>query len=494
MFAFFRKCFSKLFTKLDSSLKKLLPDLKHFSFRLASTFWRWIDISNVLTKRAFWKNFGILFFLQILFMFIYYPTPLKKIDSVYHSIANFSSHLQGWILKKEDVYMDWMMNLLKGVNLKEDQKHIGYVWLNVDKTIYKEWNKDFTPRNVICDLIKSSEKAKLIIIDIDLSFETTQKQEDENLYNYLKNYNEKPKIILAGTFDYDQSKKCVERKPFLNSKKKDSYITANRNICWALPIYYKEVDEKIRRFKPSEPACCSENVFGYPSIPLCTKPFFQKEYDDSDQHLYQKVCKEHEEYSTTINPNLNDSKPEFERIVYRIPWNEKLKEVNTDNEIKFQNIFVRQNKNKTNYEIKDIEGIEDSIVIIGGSHDEKDLHNTPIGRMPGSLIIINSIHSFSSFERLPSFWWQFPILTLFVLFLCFVFTKFGSFYGLLISFISALLILIAILIKIHLTSSSLFIFRTGFLLFILAIPFTIIGMASNLPLKKIDSNSKKEQP
>ncbi|HDN26266.1 MAG TPA: CHASE2 domain-containing protein, partial [Thioploca sp.] len=41
-----------------------------------------------------------------------------------------------------------------------------------------------------------------------------------------------------------------------------------------------------------------------------------------------------------------------------------------------------------------LEALTDSIVVIGGSYrDGRDIYLTPLGNMPGSLIIINAIHS-----------------------------------------------------------------------------------------------------
>ncbi|WP_069469815.1 CHASE2 domain-containing protein [Candidatus Marithrix sp. Canyon 246] len=50
-----------------------------------------------------------------------------------------------------------------------------------------------------------------------------------------------------------------------------------------------------------------------------------------------------------------------------------------------------------------LEPLTDNIVIIGGSYrDGNDIHLTPLNKMPGSLIIINAIHTLLEYNSIQS--------------------------------------------------------------------------------------------
>ena len=51
----------------------------------------------------------------------------------------------------------------------------------------------------------------------------------------------------------------------------------------------------------------------------------------------------------------------------------------------------------------DLSDLKNSIVVIGGSYaDGRDIHLTPLGSMPGPLILINAIHSLLQYEEIES--------------------------------------------------------------------------------------------
>jgi hypothetical protein len=471
--------------------------LKKQFVKFASRSWK------VLRSPAFIIYLLIALFIELLLIAV----PYHNNKYVPECVEPLASHLDSWICKKEDAYIDWVMKMYRGTELKEEQeqqKAHAFVWLDIDKYTYKEWNKPpYTPRNKLLDLIKFSvdvdHGAKLVIVDINLTHTTGPggkelSKEDEALWDYFQTYPQEPghtPIILAGTFDVknhktntggDQSKSCVEKSPsFL-----DDVVTDN--IYWAAPTFYKEAGGIIRRLQLWEGPRNEGQVF--PSIPLLTGALIRK-----PKGLIKKDCDLHH-----FTPNCLCSKCAGDwqdddirwRIIYRMPW--KLEKDETYPVIQFNgethllkviSVIGIQDKKK-----EYAKHIKDRIVMIGGSYDDpQDFHETPLGRMPGALIILNAIHSLFLGKIKPLCGWQiFSILTLFVFIMSLCFTVFGSFKGMLISYVVVGSLLVTL---IFLMGDSLFLFRPG-VLFDFAIPLAIIGILNNLPLRKFVSGPRED--
>jgi CHASE2 domain-containing sensor protein len=75
--------------------------------------------------------------------------------------------------------------------------------------------------------------------------------------------------------------------------------------------------------------------------------------------------------------------------------------------------------------------VKNGIVIIGGSHREgRDYHKTPLGLMPGALVIINATHSLLHYEQiepLPN-WVKWLIIATLILVMTVIFLCVASFW------------------------------------------------------------------
>ena len=451
------------------------------------------ESSKILYSRAFQVNLAVALFIE--FLLIAVP---------YHNHENFpnwagplGSHLHNWIREQEDVVMDWMISMYRGSNLPEKQILEGkapysFVWLNIDEKTHSlnqkesiskpesRWsNPLFTPRDRLLELIEfsSENKAKIIIVDINLTHKTGSggielSDGDRILHEYFKNYTDEsshPPIVLAATIYKDQKKKCLKRKSsFLDD-------TIKGNIYWGAPTFYVETDGMIRRLKLWEkPSCSKKDGQAFPSIPLLANVLIKK----YDLHHFTETdfCAK---YSGTWD--IDDIS---RRIIYRMPW--KLKESETYPTIESDGETSDLLKVISVSDLYDQEkNIKNKIVMIGASYeDTQDFYKTPLGRMPGALIIINAINSLFFDEKIPSLhvWQKLGLLTLLVFLMSVFFTRFHSFVGMLISYIVILLILVpAILIS----------FRAC-ILFDFGIPLGIVGILDTLPLASLVSRSGKE--
>lgn len=474
--------------------------LKKWLVKLASRSWK------VLRSRAFRINLVIALVIE-LFLF---AIPYHNHENFPNWAEPLASHLHSWICEKydEDAYIDWVMKMYRGTELKEkqeQQKAHAFVWLDIDKYTYKEWNKPpYTPRDKLLELIQFSveHEAKIVIVDINLTHTTGPggkelSNEDKALRDYFKNHSQEPShtpIILAGTFDVknhktnaggdDQSKSCVEKShSFLDD---DDVVTDN--IYWATPTFYKEAGGIIRRLQLwEEPICSGKEGQVFPSIPLLTGALIRKPKGlikkDCDLHHFTPDC-----LCSKCAGDWQDDDIRW-RIIYRMPW--KLEKDETYPTIEFNGETSDLLKVIPVREVHDYEeDIKDRIVMIGGSYDDpQDFHETPLGRMPGALIILNAIHSLFLGKIQPLCGWQkFSILTLFVFIMSLCFTVFGTFKGMCISWVVVVSLLLTLIFFI---GDSLFLFRPG-VLFDFAIPLAIIGILNSLPLKKFVSGPRKD--
>jgi CHASE2 domain-containing sensor protein len=129
-----------------------------------------------------------------------------------------------------------------------------------------------------------------------------------------------------------------------------------------------------------------------------------------------------------------------QRIMYRVPWNELV----TD-EVNRPVLTILSARSHTESSSQDmLNTITGSIVVIGRSYREGyDIYSTPLGDMPGALIIVNAIHSVlqsKNIERSPIV--QLSITALFLIFLSIIFGRLSSWWGMTILGILTILVLL----------------------------------------------------
>lgn len=241
------------------------------------------------------------------------------------------------------------------------------------------------------------------------------------------------------------------------------------------PTFYQEEDGVIRRFKLWKSGCPDTGDRIIPSIPLLANALVK-----TDGCEAAKECDFH--YPTSDCFALSSNM--LHRIIYRFPWK------NADNSPSQLKVISAENLkgNKEQYGEK----IKGSIVIIGGSYQKSnDFHETPLGEMPGSLIIINAIHSLQIEGANKPFplWAVLLILTAIVFLIAVVFSQFGSTKG---SIISSAIIGSFSLIVLYIFPDTLFIFKNG-VPFTFAIALSIVGILGCIPIGNVDPTNKEKQ-
>lgn len=351
------------------------------------------------------------------------------------------------------------------------------VLLNIDDGTYEKWGRPLLiPRNHLKQLIDSAaiDGARLIVVDIFLSEKTPTDgglgysgdklhSDDQVLRDYLASYDQKncgdnkcPPIVLirnsfrhtkSGFFGVDKWPVSRMRPSFLDESIKSSSPTSL--IQWASPVFWvSKFDGSLRRWWLWQPVCENDKPKFIPSVELLVASLTSKE----DKNYKAVLTQLNEVSSNKIDPsfveqtscpptyepkslpesiiigNLTIEKDELsggginQRIMFIMPWEGESSKI-TRVTAKFDSgdkeiLTVLPAYRYLNPDsMSSFNGdIKDSVVIIGYSHfDTADMHKTPLGNMPGMMVIANGIYSlFLNGGQIES-----PVLTKFILeFVC----------------------------------------------------------------------------
>ena len=415
------------------------------------------------------------------------------------SIAPFFTYFEQFpvVMDVEDVVgMDWLMRITQQKIPSAQAKDIPqFVLLDIDDDTYKQWGEPlFTPRYRLQRLIDAAvqAQARLVIVDIDLSRPTPidglpsscgklqLHPYDQNLVNYFKEkypydcatHSNCPPIILARTFSNGSHAALPPyQHPRLAFTELEQVVAnSNAHIQWASPLFHLSRDRVLRRWSFWQPICTDQQPGVIASIGVMAGVLLDS---DTPKQASQTInnalvpfkpqnCVDSEEASTapnlpsqikigrwTLNTNPYSVQ---QRIMYTMPWLIEHKKTGkmepfdwlTD-ESGFP-IVTRLSAQHFAEEHVSVETLADyvkgGIVVIGGSYGEgRDYHQTPLGLMPGALVLINAMHSLLQYETIQPVpkWLKWLIiasliLVMSVIFLCVTSFWLGQLFNLLIVF------------------------------------------------------------
>jgi CHASE2 domain-containing sensor protein len=373
-----------------------------------------------------------------------------------------------WLTEFEDAGMDWMMKIHAGTSVSGNA--IPIAWIEIDEHTYRQWGEPlFTPRGKLLQLIEyaAGSDALAIVVDIDLSRESGDSNDDRALKEYLENYSARtgPPLLLARTFrnPLDESPRaCREvRTSFLET---GGNLRDAENIFWSSTLFTLDKDRIIRRWRLWEPACTEDGrPVVVPSIQLLAAAIATEadveptaavaELKGQLSSLSPVRCSNR---SSTENAEMCGSvttESEFihtaglgidttpsriqQRLIYSIPWQRPSagQVIHRDSR---ESLFVRHSAYPITEASLDVDRswLSGRIVIIGSSYaDARDSHATPIGEQPGALILANAIHSLLQYGQIepPATWQKLLIEAFLILIMSLAFAWFNSFWGMLVS-------------------------------------------------------------
>ena len=324
-------------------------------------------------------------------------------------IAFFHQH--HWLVRLENSAMDTMMEFNQGLPRMSDAGSadpMQFTFLDIDDASYRGWGEPYhVPRDKILKLIKfaAEANARLTVLDIDLSREGVDADDDRRLAAYLTQYGKgvaHPPLILVRTFYSGEpgDRQWVDIRPsFLDE------FEFPTSVHWAQPLFKATLwDGVIRHWHLIKFGCLNGRLVLVPATQLIAAALLSAG-DVSSVNRYADLnvvrmenCNNADSAANAIT--FRDAggrsevfSPEAElgqRLIYTIPWKSPAPDLIT---VPAQLITESPH---------DLSGdlIRNRVVIIGASFaDSRDIHRTPIGEMPGALIIANAIKSLTHYGQ-----------------------------------------------------------------------------------------------
>ena len=287
-----------------------------------------------------------------------------------------------------------------------------FAFVDIDQKSWLAWAAPLVvPRNKIQSLLSrvAESKPAMIILDVDLSFRDVTSSE-EILQSYLETYpSSAPPLILVRALQPSQHSKYPEPR----NTQYDQIVSrtlvdgrpAHPNIFWALPSFERGDDGIVRRWQLAVVACDAAAPRVIPSLQLQAVWLWLGMDMDKPATFLSPLrpgnCNDTASTNRTTIPLSADpfpiisvnSEDTSSRVIYNIAWRPDSLVLGP---------IMRDGSNKVVLRSADavsrippgegVNGIEGAIVVIGGSFLESgDWFQTPLGRMPGALVLINAI-------------------------------------------------------------------------------------------------------
>lgn len=400
------------------------------------------------------------------------------------AIVLWNLHGLSELRRIEDTGIDWMMRMQWGTPATRPGDP--FVLLDIDESTYRHWGEPFhIPRDRLLNLIDYAAQAgaALLVVDIDLSQRGHDPAADANLQEYLANYATpgRPPLILARVFreslDLGTMPFRSERRSFLEE---DERIAQSPLIHWGSPLFNLDQDRILRRWRLWEPVCTDGQPSIVPSIQLLAVALLQSRGKDPEsvgRDIRQALAPLSPERCDPVQPradatHAHDSaairivgltlrtEPDAvaQRILYTQPWRlqpgQARLQIPGRDGVEIPALSIRSALPIGNHPM-DPSWLAGRVVVIGTSFAEsRDRFITPLGEMPGALVLINAIHSLYQYGELtaPPLYVKLLVEAVLIVVMSLAFAMFNSFWG---HAVSGTFIIMALL------PFSFFVFRYG---------------------------------
>lgn len=315
---------------------------------------------------------------------------------------------------------------------------------DVDEASWQDWGQPLVlPRDKLANLVAVAVglKARAIVLDVDLAYPDKDERE-RALSDFLRQYPKgAPPLLLVrsltaasdgGPARYPSQRQTPYDEPVARA------VAAGARITWATPLFEADRDGLIRRWRLFEIVCDAGTASVVPSLPLAVADLVRRKSgaagasaaDALQGELKPLLPRECASPAATARPVaiaatagapeivLNGS-DQSQRVIYRIPWrpNEPSLGPRTGNDPPLNLVEVRSARAVLAAPPGALARLEGRFVLIGGSFAAGgDIHPTPIGAMPGVVVLANAMHAlvYSGTPRAPKPW-QSAVITLAVL-------------------------------------------------------------------------------
>jgi CHASE2 domain-containing sensor protein len=352
----------------------------------------------------------------------------------------------------------------EGIQPFKDKGIPPFILLDIDDETHNAWDEPlFTPRDRLKELIDVpvNDGAKVVVVDVDVSQATPFKPlplpegnkyhpYDEDLFKYLKKYGEDckegkrtpcPPIVLARVFRPLKEKDSSAENPFhlLSTyfghkplsmplyEPRPSFLdevvkTSDPYVQWASVAFSSSTDNVLRRWWLWQPICEKQELKEViPSVELLVAALVRNNtVKEAKQQFKQLEEREKNKCSNngesekigdkvlSFGKDLNvheDTSGIRPRIMYKLDWKPLVYEKEANKLMRWPSEDKSGEYILTVISAQDLKKhigtFKDHIVVIGGSYSDRgDIHLTPLGRMPGGLVIINAIHTLLEYQEI----------------------------------------------------------------------------------------------
>jgi CHASE2 domain-containing sensor protein len=411
---------------------------------------------------------------------------------VHYVMTYIHSDRLSWIVAATTSLQKWQMNALTGFERGDD-----IAFIDIDEAAYEQWKYAepfMTDRAILLGLIQYARKnaPRLIFVDIDLaSASSRDPKKDKALGDYLRHYRGScaksesicPPIILPKLFrpvEADNGQFINRPIPSLNKYLpfQDSLTwDANKPILWGSVDFDWEADQTVSRWRLWEDACDGTREIRYPSAVyeatlLGTMHVTEEINEDFRARVHSHVsCKDpsdktvgtsDEKEEPDVVPTSTPITSKFaealttdsglRRIMYRIPAHDSNfdpPEAGLARVFKVSTLLAcpQHQRPDTAPAVSSLVRclqrqppnplLNGEIVVIGTSFEDGGdaNHPTPIGPMPGAMILINELNSFmnNDYMKEVSLAQLMLVESVLIFFISFFFSLNRPFLGLILS-------------------------------------------------------------
>ena len=345
-----------------------------------------------------------------------------------------------------DIMIRLNSNLARMTGNYQGREDLQFTFLDMDEHSFrdKSWNEPFhVPRDKLLGLIKFAVegKASVIVVDVNLSKSGSDADADKALVDYLTNYPATaPHLILMRA---KQTTASADG-PSLGEFRETIFKGLKRaNIHFAQPLFRRDKrDGVVRNWILFDRGCFKGQGLALPSVQLLSYALLKDRRNGGMQNLLDLEasmnanrptgCEEGRGRAVVLRPVIL-GKTVFrrqrlgERLIYSIPWPKSGH--SSPDLATIPAVFV------TDRGFRDYSEVAGRVTLIGASYGAShDLHLTPLGLMPGTMIILNAIKSLSLFDQIkpPPLYIRLAFLLTFITILSFVFSRYSNIIKLLV--------------------------------------------------------------
>lgn len=374
------------------------------------------------------------------------------------------AHDTGLVRGSEDLAVDWMNRLqvdTDWLNASSRGSPPTYTLIDMDEKTFKAWKEPFyVPRDRLARLIHyaATGGARAIIVDVDISRPGTELNADEALRRVVAEYPPSaPDLLLMRTLEPPgEGGDGVPR--WRHTILDESTLSAA--VHWVHPRFNADPqDHTLRRWRLVEFGCLEGRPRWLPSAQLLVDILLTDGRDGWQQVQAQlrsftpPTCDE-EFFRQPIGPERVSygAAPARKTVVLnahgvhqRVIYSYTYPTGNSRNPVPTGLIILRAERVLQDVENKLVDLVRNRIVTIGASYTaSRDLHHTPVGEMPGALVLLNAVKSLHQFGQLrgPNNWIKLLLEIPFILVMAYAFARFDSLRAVLFSGISVILILV----------------------------------------------------